>query len=286
MNATHPEGATNAIAPVHSETVPTFDTADQRRLTVWNSLQRLQTDFCISQELSIYYTSPTWMSQVHSVLDVGTGNGYFLTRLARLFPDKRYIGLDSSEELIALARDTTDASAATFQVGDYFTASGRYDAVVMRLLWQHLETDRFDEALAVLTRITHPGSIVMISDAFDEVRAFTPDLPSLRDMISAYTARENAQGRTRSVAKRLLDWAHASQSWRVGSHLPLVIPSSIPGHLALFKQVYSLWIDLFESLELSGIDFIAARHELLRWSDSPVAYTQAGLNVIRLDRIA
>ncbi len=52
---------------------------------IWDRLQRLQTNFCINQELPAYYTCPQW-EKARTVLDVGTGNGYYLRKIAARFP--------------------------------------------------------------------------------------------------------------------------------------------------------------------------------------------------------
>lgn len=51
------------------------------------------------------------------VFDVGCGNGYSTVRYATAFPDKTFIGIDYSEEMIAQARKHETANCR-FQVGD------------------------------------------------------------------------------------------------------------------------------------------------------------------------
>ncbi len=43
--------------------------------------------------------------EARNVLDIGTGNGHFLCRLAERYPDKRFTGVEVSEPLVELARD-------------------------------------------------------------------------------------------------------------------------------------------------------------------------------------
>jgi SAM-dependent methyltransferase len=230
--------------------------------------------------------SDYWIDTARSVLDVGTGNGYFLRKLLAQFPNKDCTGIDISKEFIDIARTNLKNFPVHLLVQDYFTVTGVFDFVIMRLFWQHLPHDRLTEALNKLVEITKPGSSVLISDAFDEVRRFVPDLPEFRKVISAYTRQQRDIRRNRDIVNILLDWTHASDSWQVGRDIRLILPSSIPGYLHLYTRIYELWIELFECLGELDMDFSPAKEELRQWSKNPNVFTQAGLRVIRLDRNA
>jgi len=73
-----------------------FDIRSKQLQRIWDELQRLQTDFCFDQELSAYYMCDYWLNDARSILDAGTGNGYFLNRIRELFPRKQYTGIDIS----------------------------------------------------------------------------------------------------------------------------------------------------------------------------------------------
>lgn len=49
------------------------------------------------------------LKEAKTVLDIGTGNGYFLHLLAKKFPDKKFLGLQSNEVLLRTAKK--DASS-------------------------------------------------------------------------------------------------------------------------------------------------------------------------------
>lgn len=48
------------------------------------------------------------LKDARSVLDIGTGNGYFMCRLAERYPEKRFTGIEVSEELIAIAQKAAE----------------------------------------------------------------------------------------------------------------------------------------------------------------------------------
>ena len=263
-----------------------FDTSKEQLLRIWDALQRLQADLCFDQEIAAYYMSDKWLDNARTVLDVGTGNGYFLNKIWQHFPKKKYTGIDISEELIAIAESATGNPAIRLKTQDYFDVEGKFDFIIMRLFWQHLPLARFDEACAKLEKITNPGASVLISDAYDEVRCFYPPLVEFQQVISAYKQQQIESERNRDILGTLKDWASSAGVWRVGCELPVVMPSTIPGKLRLYHQIYKLWIELFENLGELQVDFGPVKEEISRWKTNGSAYTQAGIRVIRLDRVA
>jgi 2-polyprenyl-3-methyl-5-hydroxy-6-metoxy-1,4-benzoquinol methylase len=66
------------------------------------------------------------------VLDVGTGGGHAVNVMARAFPTSRFVGVDISEEGIALAHAEAQewgVDNVTFEVADAATVAGRYDLI-------------------------------------------------------------------------------------------------------------------------------------------------------------
>lgn len=263
-----------------------FDTHNRTLLRIWDEIQCVQTDFCFPQELSAYYMSDHWVRRALTVLDVGTGNGCFLSKLLRNFPNKRCAGIDISTELLELATPRLEGLKVKLTTQDYFDHEGVYDFVIMRLFWQHLGKDRIAEAQEKLEELTRPGASVLISDAYDEVRLFVPDMPAFREVIRAYTDQQADIGRNRNIINMLLEWAESRDSWRVGEDIRLILPSSIHGYRSLFGRIYELWIELFECLGELKTDFEAAKEELRQWFRNETNYTQAGLRVVRLDRVS
>ncbi|WP_280829026.1 class I SAM-dependent methyltransferase [Mycobacterium sp. OTB74] len=260
---------------------PLFGTHKTDIQGIWDQMQRLQTDFTIAQELSFYYTSTRW-HEARTVLDIGTGNGYYLNRIVDRFPNKHYTGIDSSAELIDIANRTACRSNVSFQEGCLFDHNGAYDFVLMRLLLQHL--DDIPAALDHIAHLTRPGGTALIIDANDSVRFFYPKLPQFTEFFAAYTEHERRAGRDRRVADRITDAISTSTAWSHGDTLSLLIPSTIDRNLELFTQTYTLLVDLVSAAGELEYDFESVKSAWRRWSALPNAYTQVGLNLIRIDR--
>lgn len=261
---------------------PHFETQNQAILEIWDRMQRLQTDFAIAQELTFYYTSSQWHG-AKTVLDLGVGNGYYLRKIAARFPNKIYHGVDISAELIAIAERETGGGNLSFSHRNLFEVTESYDFILMRLLLQHL--DDIQAVLDHVGRFTSPGASAFIMDAHDPLRYFYPPLPEFTEFFAAYAEREQQKGRDRRVASRIEQAIASSAMWRLGDTLQLLIPSTISGNLDLFTKTYTLLVDLVEQANELQYDFPAVKKAWQQWSERPDAYTQVGMNLIRIDRV-
>lgn len=267
---------------IHTCSDPHFVTQKSEILEIWDRMQRLQTDFAIAQELSFYYTSPEWQS-ARTVLDIGSGNGYYLGKIASRFPEKTYHGIDLSAELIAVAEQESDGRNVSFSCRELGEITASFDFVLMRLLLQHL--DDVPGFLDEVAAVTKPGRSALIVDAHDPARFFYPEFPEFMRFFGAYSEKERKAGRDRCVANRVKHALESSTAWKLGETTQLVIPSTIPGNMALFTRTYTSLVDLVEQAGELAYDFPAVKEAWRRWSQMPGAYTQVGLNMIRIDRV-
>jgi len=260
---------------------PLFESANPVLFRIWDTMQRLQTDLCIHQELAAYYSSAAWLN-ARSVLDLGTGNGYYLRKIATNFPEKHYLGCDSSAEFIEVARRECDLPNLEFRHTGLFEITGRYDFVIMRLLLQHLPD--VPVVLEHLARLT--DGAVLIIDAYDPVRFYEPPLPRFMKFFQTYADNEARNGRERDVDTVLMSCLRSNPDWRAAPIEHLLIPSTIPGNLEVLRKNYALLIDLVEAAGQFDYDFDSVRKEWRWWCSLERAYTQVGLMLVQLDRAA
>ena len=263
-----------------------FETQDYNLFQIWDEIQCVQANVCFSQEVSAYYMSENWIHKAKNILDVGTGNGFFLSKISERFPEKFYTGIDISKELIEKAKQDRASSNITYKINDYFDVEGQFDFVIMRLFWQHLSLKQITDALIKLEKLTKPGAGVIISDSWDRARVFVPDLPEFRRVVSAYTEQQIENSRDRNIIDRLLKEISHRSEWEVERDLKIILPSTVNNNLKLFQRTYELWIKLFECLGDLTIDFTAAKEELNQWQKDTSAYTQVGLRILLLTRSA
>ncbi len=247
---------------------------------IWDRLQRYQTEFCIAQEFQIFYKSKQW-HRAQTVLDLGTGNGYYLRKIAACFPDKQYFGIDNSPGLLQTAMKETTNKNISYSCCNPFDVDGLYDFVIMRLFLQH-QAD-VDAILDKVATITKRGGSVLVIDADDADRLYYPDIPVFIRFFRAYVEYQEQLGLSRDVTYILDSWANKTPDWNIGSSSKIVIPSTIHGNLDLFRKTYGLFIDLVEKVGEIQYDFNAVRKEWEWWCSLKNGYTQVGLNLIRVD---
>lgn len=261
---------------------PHFNSKRREILEIWDEMQRLQTDFCFPQELSHYFLSNSWVN-ASAVVDFGTGNGYYLTRLSDCFPRKQYLGIDSSAELIEIAKRDFRRDNVEYASIGLADVAGTFDFAVLRLLIQHL--DDIPTALQQVAKVVKNGGSALVIDAYDPFRAYVPELPEFMDFFSAYTASELASGRDRRFAERFSTSVEASTDWDVINSTTLLIPSTVGDNKTLFAKTYQRLIDLVETAGELTYDFDSVRNALAQWGQDANAYTQVGLRMIELRRV-
>ena len=101
-----------------------------------------------------------------SVLDLGTGNGAFLRRLAESEPKIQFIGVDKREALLDLAREKAPANTAWHLLDAEATVArldyAKVDGVLMRYFLLHIPNAR--QLLQAWIKKLKPGTKIWIID--------------------------------------------------------------------------------------------------------------------------
>lgn len=115
-----------------------------------------------------------------SVLDVGCGSGAITRGIAKFVGSQgRVLGVDPSENLIAQARQHSDAlPQLAFQQGDiyHFETNESFDLVTCARVLQWLAKP--EEALARMAKLVKPGGYLAVLDYNHEKIEWTPEPPA------------------------------------------------------------------------------------------------------------
>jgi tRNA (cmo5U34)-methyltransferase len=115
--------------------------------------------------------------RVDRVLDLGTGDGRLVSLLRSAHPDAEAIGVDSSEPMLARAREHFgEETGIEFRLHDLrkpLPVDGPFDAIVSGLAIHHLEDDRKRTLFAEISSLLAPGGQFA---NLDLVKAPTPEL--------------------------------------------------------------------------------------------------------------
>lgn len=256
-----------------------FGTGDPGLLALWDRLLTLQADVTVGFELPAYFTEPAWR-RARRVLDVGTGNGAYLRRLARLFPGKDYLGVDRSAELVEAAR-SAGGGGVDYRCLDAFEVEGSFDFIILRLVVRHVADQ--DRLVALLDRLLTPGGRALVSDSDGDRPSFWPEAPALSALFRRLDDSLDGRAGDRGPAlDGLVSRVRSSPGLRVADRRALVVPSTVAGNLDAMREMYALTLDLIR--RTSDWDTAEAESEWSAWCGLPIAFTQFGMELIQLEK--
>lgn len=245
-------------------------------------LMTVQAEMTLPFELGSYYRSPTWHNAV-TVLDVGTGNGAYLRGLAAVFPNKHYVGIDVSEDVLELAAEARSRSVADieYESSNLFDFSGSFDFVILRAVLQHLEKPRaaLDHCLTLVNR----NGALLVADSPFEPPFCWPPAPNLEEVLQDLRAGQLA---CRESGLDLFDEVEAfekeTNTQRCSDTL-YRIPSTFPRNRALMIEQGRLVLQLLSQVGLvSGERLTAAMNEWQAWSEQTNSYLESHIRVVEI----
>lgn len=257
-----------------------LDTSSKAALSQWDDLLRLQVDLFFPQERAHLGTFAPWQAARH-VLDVGCGNGYYLSQLQSAFPQKSYFGIDLSRELIAEARTRHSRPMLSFAKADFFAFSPRrrFDLLLMRFIVQHL-TD-FAAVLEQASRLIERSRGLLIVEPDLAASCNTPATPRFAELLERFEAVRKADGRMKGRLDEIGAIA-AKSGWRVDGDRHVIVTTPRPIDNAQLLPVYFRWIELCENSRLVTYPFDDARIELNHWATNDGAISQICLRFVYL----
>jgi ubiquinone/menaquinone biosynthesis C-methylase UbiE len=124
-----------------------------------------------------------------SLIDIGFGPGFLCEQMAEIVGSKgRVLGIDISEDLLALARHRNKREWLTYQPGDAKTLKvdhGSFDVAVSAQVLEYVDDP--DRALSEMHRVLKPGgrAVIMNTD-WDRVAWFSTDLARMTRVRKAW----------------------------------------------------------------------------------------------------
>ncbi|MBU1212825.1 MAG: class I SAM-dependent methyltransferase [Alphaproteobacteria bacterium] len=248
----------------------------------WDELLTDQVDLLAEFELDYIKMLPEWRS-AHRVVDIGCGNGAYLSKLAGQDPSKVYLGIDPSNELIAFAK-ARDANGISFRRGHApFTETGQFDLILLRFVVQHISNPSafFHDLLPM----AHCGtSAIVIEPSFAGSTA-QPSLPELTALIARYERTCRSEQRTRAlVDDNAALAAFIGTGWciehtgRITARLDRATWSS-----EALRRVLHGWTSMLApNSPAENVD--CARQEIDDWIDGAGASIEIALNITKLQR--
>jgi SAM-dependent methyltransferase len=145
-----------------------------------------------------FYTDPRWRN-AFIVVDFGCGDGSYLDLLAREFPEKRYFGIESNQEMRAIAERKRRHDNISFHCSLTEVDSAAADFFLMRYVVMHL-----DDRASVFKSIAKHASVeaaVLIIEPDDQKIKINPPFSLLEEAVS----RIQAASKHRNLREQLDD---------------------------------------------------------------------------------
>ncbi|CAM2065403.1 Methyltransferase domain-containing protein [Sulfidibacter corallicola] len=165
-----------------------------------------QVDLFWEQEAAFH--TKAGLDEALSLVEFGSGPGYYSARLMERFPDLNLTCIEIDKVL------TDHAEAMLAQCGfnqvqvrtDSITANRlpdlSYDASLARLLIEHLADPL--EGLQEMQRILKPNGLAIVIDNDFSLHTLTyPEIPELAELFEAYCASRRSQGGSPRIGRRL-----------------------------------------------------------------------------------
>ncbi|MCY4385430.1 MAG: class I SAM-dependent methyltransferase [Nitrospinae bacterium] len=255
-------------------------------LAIWNRIMQYQVDFSFPLELQFYLSLGSWL-EARNVVDLGTGNGYYLRQLASYFRNKFYTGIDFDERLVKEAQALSDEEAVnpnderiSYDVADVLSYTGEFSVGVARLLVQHLDSSE-DLFIAARNFLKQDGTLVVI-DSNDNARFFWPT-DSCRQ-IDAFFRKFSEFQPGRNYSDSMMQ-SSKNYGFEIEKSQLLLIPSSLPTYKNLFHESYHLFFDIVQGHYGMPFDYESLRLELDDWARNEGSYSQIGVNLCSYRRV-
>jgi tRNA (cmo5U34)-methyltransferase len=151
-------------------------------------LELIRADIPVYDEFQDAVAEATSDVPARRILDLGVGTGETARRVLALHPRARLVGVDESEAMLAVARETVDAELRVSRLQDPLP-EGPFDLVVSALAVHHLDAPGKQELFERVAAALAPGGRFVLGDVVVPLRpedAVTPlaegfDLPDRLD---------------------------------------------------------------------------------------------------------
>ncbi len=149
---------------------------------LWNYFLKGQAELFSSQEAEWLAQKECW-TKAKTVLEIGSGNGAYLSLLADKFKDKTFLGIDKRESFVNQANDEFSRLGLSFVEGDAEIVQEHYhnqfDAILYRLTLQHLQNPK--HALEIAHQYLKEEGYIVIIDSYDPARRSSHHFPLMEE---------------------------------------------------------------------------------------------------------
>ena len=136
---------------------------------LWDGFLRNQVDLYFDQEIGLF-SEESWWQEAQDVLEIGSGNGEYLSRVALLFENKKYLGIEKKGDFVIASNIRFQdihllPSSKVMPKRSMIHLARKYDVVIFRFTLQHLQDPL--QALNHAKGYLKPGGCLLLIDVCD-----------------------------------------------------------------------------------------------------------------------
>lgn len=174
---------------------------------LWNYFLRGQANLYIAQDAE-WLSQKEWWLGAQNILELGSGNGAYLSLLSEKFIDKTFLGIENQYLLVEQSNAEFGRSGLAFIHGDaevdYEQFWNKFDTVLYRLTLQHLKNPKLSLGLA--HQYLKQDGYVIIIDSYDPARISSHEIRSLDEASRQNKERNPTNGKgNRRISMEILE---------------------------------------------------------------------------------
>lgn len=162
-----------------------------------------------------WISNEKWWQKATSVLDIGCGNGTYLSKVAEQFSEKRFLGIEKLPSSVKLANERYAKNGVMFEEGDaevfHESLTGSTDVILFRLVLQHLQ-----KPLLALQNSWHyltSNGYVLIIDSYDPAKRTSHPISEIDHLLELVAEKQaNSDKGHRKISLTVLQQIENQQS--------------------------------------------------------------------------
>lgn len=157
---------------------------------LWDYFLKGQIHLFFPSEIAWLEGEALWTSAQY-ILELGSGNGYFLHMLSEVYENKSFQGIEIDAPNVEQANREFGNAKVKYTLGDVEREIPEYinqfDVVIFRLTLQHLQQPK--QALQHAYHYVKPGGLIVIIDSCDKARRSSHKNASVEEVLSQLNSK-------------------------------------------------------------------------------------------------
>lgn len=241
------------------------------KFDIYNIHLEAQAEMSFGVELTLFYVDD-WLNS-NSIIDFGCGNGSYLRRLAKQFPEKKFLGIDINQESINEALAVGMPENVELRCCSLIEVTEKFDCMVSRLCIMYIK----DKVEIVNWVKENVRNLCIEIESADHHFRMEPELPEFRSLFQKMEQFASKSGGTRDIVKEMRPiWRDAGIECEQTREV--VVTSEPPFSRCKMYQLMLLNVEL-----ISGDSISYEMHqEIFNWYIEKNGYVQYGLQALYL----